>query len=49
MTDEAWVKYQKEETEVEWLSEKAHSLAEIGEISFRKPEDAKYFYAIHII
>ena len=43
MTDEAWAKFEREKTAVEWLGEKAHSLTEMGEISLRKPEDAKYF------
>ena len=43
MTEEAWAKYQKEKIEVEWLGEKAHSLVELGEISYKKQVDAKYF------
>ena len=43
MTEEAWQRYQREKTAVEWLGEMAHSLEEMGEISLRKPEDAKYF------
>lgn len=43
MTDEAWTKYQRDKIVVEWLKEEAHSLAEMGEISYRKPEDAKYY------
>ena len=37
------ITYQKEKIAVEWLGENAHSLEEMGEISFRKPEDARYF------
>src|SRR5438309_2915803 len=43
MTEEAWLRYEREKTAVEWLGELAHSLEEMGEISLRKPEDAKYF------
>lgn len=43
MTDDAWAKYQTEKVTVEWLEKEAHSLAQIGEISFEKPDDAKYF------
>lgn len=43
MTEDGWEKYQKEQTWVEWLDEKAHSLSQLGEISFRKKEDAKYY------
>lgn len=43
MTDDAFAKYQREQIEVEWLGEKAHSLAELGEISYKKPADAKYY------
>ncbi len=43
MTDEAWAKYQYEKNEVEWLGEKAHSLIELGEISYRKTTEAKYY------
>ena len=43
MTEDAWQRYQRERTAVEWLGEPAHSLEEMGEISLRKPEDAKYF------
>lgn len=43
MTEEAWLQYQREKTAVEWLGESAYSLEELGEISLRKPEDAKYF------
>lgn len=43
MTEEAWAKYQREKIAVEWLGEEAHSITELADISFRKPEDAKYF------
>src|SRR4051812_15582185 len=43
MTEEAWVRYEREKTAVVWLDEPAHSLEEMGEISLRKPEDARYF------
>lgn len=43
MTDEAWNKYQKEQIVVEWLGEKARSLADLGDISYRKREEAKYY------
>lgn len=43
MTDEAWSKYQKEQITVEWLGEKAHSLSQLGEISYRKKDEAKYY------
>ncbi len=43
MTDEAWTKYQKEQITVEWLGEKAHSLYQLGEISYRKKDEAKYY------
>ncbi|TKK71527.1 hypothetical protein FC093_00430 [Ilyomonas limi] len=43
MTEEAWQRYQREKTAVEWLGEMAHSLEEMGDISLRKPEDARYF------
>lgn len=44
MTDEAWVKYEKETLTVEWLGEKASSLYELGEFSLQKKEDAKYYF-----
>src|SRR4051812_15406190 len=43
MTEEAWIRYEREKTAVVWLDEPAHSLEEMGDISLRKPEDAKYF------
>lgn len=43
MTDEAWIKYQREQTTVEWLGEKAHSLHQVAEISYRKKDEAKYY------
>lgn len=43
MTNEAWAKYQYEKNEVEWLGEKAHSLIELADISYKKPVDAKYY------
>ncbi len=41
MTDEAWKIYEREKTVVIWLDEEARSLADIGEISYRKPTAAK--------
>ena len=43
MTEDAWQRYEREKTAVVWLEEPAHSLEEMGEISLRKPEDARYF------
>lgn len=44
MTIEAWKKFQENHLEVEWLGEKARTLEEMGEISFRKKEDAQYYF-----
>ncbi|WP_025763909.1 hypothetical protein [Dyadobacter tibetensis] len=43
MTDAVWPRYQESLVEVEWLGEKASNLGQLGAISYRKKEDAKYF------
>lgn len=43
MTDDAWEKYLHGRQEVEWLNEKAYSLEQLGEISFRKKDEAIQF------
>jgi len=43
MTDLVWLEYKESLIEVEWLGEKANSLSKLGDISFNKKDDAKYF------
>ena len=43
MTDLVWLDYKESLIEVEWLGEKANSLSKLGDISFNKKDDAKYF------
>ena len=43
MTEEAWQRYERDKVAVQWLNETAHSPEEMGEISLRKPENAKHF------
>ncbi len=44
MTEAAWQTFQREKIAIEWMGEKAYSLTDIADISYRNPQGARQYF-----